>query len=125
MRPRGVFVAALLTGIALAGGLQAVPVLAQGQPLIMEGPCGNYGYHPVCARSRKRALVTYVNSCAARSDGARVIGDGACPEACPMIFKPVCARDAGGTRKTYGNDCQARAAGATVIRRGRCIPLIR
>lgn len=103
----------------------AMPAAAQGQPLLMMGPCGGHGYHPVCARSRKKTLVTYVNSCAARSDGARVINNGACPEACPMVFKPVCALDAAGKRKTFGNDCQAKAAGAKILRGGRCIPLVR
>lgn len=103
----------------------ATPALAQGQPLIVMGPCAGPGYRPVCARSRKKTLVTYVNACMARSDGARVISEGACPEACPMIFKPVCAFDAAGKRKTFGNECQARAAGAKILRGGRCVPLVR
>lgn len=91
----------------------------------MPGPCGEFGYHPVCARSRKNTLVTYANACIARSEGSRVISHGACPTTCPMIFKPVCAIDAGGKRKTFANDCMARAAGVNAIRRGRCIPLVR
>jgi hypothetical protein len=103
----------------------ASPGAAQGQPLIMAGPCGHDGYHPVCARSRKNTLVTYANACIARSEGSRVLSHGPCPEACPLIFKPVCAIDETGRRKTFANDCIAKAAGVRVIRRGRCIPFIR
>lgn len=116
----------MMCGVAL--GLSssiATPAAAQGQPLIMAGPCGHYGYHPVCARSRKKTLVTYVNECAARGDGARIVSAGACPTNCPMVFKPVCALDARGKRKTFGNDCQAKAAGAKILRGGRCVPLVR
>lgn len=122
----GVFAFLIICGVALGfSGSIATPAAAQGQPIIMMGPCGQHGYHPVCARSRKKTLVTYANSCIARSEGSRVISHGACPSACPMIFKPVCAVDAAGKRKTFGNDCQARAAGAKVIRNMRCIPMLR
>lgn len=116
----------LLGAACLASSLIfTMPAAAQGQPIIMPGACGGGGYHPVCARSRKKTLVTYVNDCAARNDGARVIGQGACPTACPMIFKPVCAVDGTGKRKTYGNECQAKAAGAAIVRQMRCVPLVR
>lgn len=121
MRSRFCLIAILLGGTFAACLQFGAPVLAQGQPLIMPGPCAEFGYHPVCGRSRERVLATYVNACAARSAGARVISDGACPAACPMIFKPVCAIGADGKRKTYGNDCQAMAAGAIIIRNTRCL----
>lgn len=125
MIARVVMAALMLCSLALACIGTATPAAAQGQPLIMPGPCGHHGYHPVCARSRKNTLVTYANACIARSEGSRVISPGACPTACPMIFKPVCAVDPTGKRKTFANDCMARAAGVKVIRRGRCIPLVR
>lgn len=126
MARRGLIVFLMMCGAALVPiAPTATPAAAQGQPLIMLGPCGGHGYHPVCARSRKNTLVTYANACIARSEGSRVISQEACPIACPMIFKPVCAVDPDGKRKTYGNDCQAKGAGATAIRTGRCIPLIR
>jgi hypothetical protein len=125
MIARMVIAALMLCSLALVYIGAATPAAAQGQPLIMAGPCGHDGYHPVCARSRKNTLVTYANACIARSEGSRVISHGACPTACPMIFKPVCAIEAGGKRKTFANDCMARAAGVTVIRRGRCIPFVR
>lgn len=122
----GIITFLIMCGLSLALiGPVATPAAAQGQPLIMSGPCGGHGYHPVCARSRKKTLVTYANSCIARSEGSRVISHGACPIACPMIFKPVCAVDPAGKRKTYGNDCMAKAAGVEIIRRGRCVPLVR
>jgi hypothetical protein len=125
MIARMIMAALMLCSLACACIGPATPAAAQGQPLIMAGPCGHHGYHPVCARSRKNTLVTYANACIARGEGSRVISHGACPTACPMIFKPVCAIDAGGKRKTFANDCIARAANVTVIRRGRCIPLVR
>lgn len=103
----------------------APPAAAQGQPLIFLGPCGEFGYRPVCARARNKVLVTYANACIARSEGSRVISQEACPTACPMIFKPVCATDSADKRTTYGNECQAKVAGAKIIRAGRCVPLIR
>jgi hypothetical protein len=102
-------------------GFVATPAVAQGQPLVFLGPCGEFGYRPVCARARGNVLVTYANACIARSEGARVLSQGSCPVACPMIYKPVCTIDAAGQRKTYANDCQAKAAGATVIRSWRCL----
>jgi hypothetical protein len=126
MKKRGALSLILIGGGAFAlFANSTLPVAAQGQPLIFLGPCGEFGYHPVCARARKNVLVTYANACIARSEGARVISDEACPIACPMIFKPVCAADGAGKRKTYGNECQANAAGAKIVRAGRCIPLIR
>lgn len=126
MTRRRIIVALTICGITLlSSGLNATPAAAQGQPLVFLGPCGEFGYRPVCARARKNMLITYANACIARSEGSRVISDEACPTACPMIFKPVCASDASGQRKTYGNDCQAKAAGAQVVRRGRCMPFIR
>ena len=116
----------IMCGVALGfSGPIATPAVAQGQPIIMMGPCGGHGYHPVCARSRQKTLVTYANACIARNEGSRVISHGTCPAACPMIFKPVCAIDPTGKRRTYGNDCMAKAAGVKVIRGGRCIPLVR
>ncbi len=110
----------LLTAAWLAATV-ATPAAAQGQPLIMAGPCASFGYHPVCARGRKDGLITYVNACIARADGARIVSVGACPANCPMIFKPVCAVDTGGKRRTFGNECQARIAGARILRNARCI----
>jgi hypothetical protein len=121
MAARSPLMLGCLAGCALSWlAVAPMPAAAQGQPVIMMGLCGAYGYQPVCA-SVKGALVTYVNACAAQNAGARVTGNGACPEACPMIFKPVCARDTGGNRKTFGNDCLARLAGAKPIRNGRCL----
>jgi hypothetical protein len=117
----GAFAAAL----CIAAAAIPSPALAQGQPIIVMGPCTEEGYRPVCARSRRGILVTYANACMARSARARVINEGACVAACPAIFQPVCAVDASGKRKTYANDCAAKAAGAKVVRRGRCIPLVR
>lgn len=123
---KGGAIASVMIGVALTFILPAArPAAAQGQPLIFLGPCGEFGYRPVCARARGNILVTYANACIARSEGSRVLSRESCPTACPMIYKPVCALDESGKRKTFGNDCQAKAAGAKVIRTGRCIPLIR
>lgn len=92
---------------------------AQGQPLLHVGACPLL-LDQICARSRKKTLVTYVNECTARNDRARMISKGPCPEACPMVYSPVCAIDEAGHRKTYGNACQAKAAGARVLSNRRC-----
>jgi hypothetical protein len=126
MMKRGALPSFLIGSAALAlFAYVSPPAAAQGQPLIFLGPCGEFGYRPVCARSRKNTLVTYANACIARSEGSRVISHEACPTACPMIFRPVCATDSGGKRTTFGNECQANVAGAKIIRAGRCVPLIR
>jgi hypothetical protein len=105
--------------ILLAGLLfSPQPALAQGQPLIALGPCAS-GYLPVCA-VKKRTLVTYVNSCAARGAGARVVSDRACQEGCPRRYAPVCAVDTAGKQHTFGNSCEAERSGAAVVREGRC-----
>lgn len=111
--------AAVLAGITL---LSSQPALAQGQPLIALGPCAS-GYFPVCAVN-KRTLVTYVNSCAARSAGARVVSDRACQEGCPRRYAPVCAADAAGSRRTFGNACEAERSGATVLHQRGCQGLL-
>lgn len=80
-----------------------------------------YAYQPVCARGRKRALVTYANACAARSAQARIVSDGVCPDNCPYIYQPVCARDADGKRRDYMNACAAKNEKAQLIRNGRCV----
>ena len=99
-------------------------VPAQHQPLVSPGVCAGL-YDPVCARSRKKTLITYANACLASSDRAKVISRGACPDACPTIFDPVCAVDEAGRRKTYGNACQATAAGARVLSSRRCTLTLR
>lgn len=100
--------------------LQDHSALAQWQPVIRTTACA-FAYQPVCARSRKRVLVTYANICAARSVQARVVSDGVCPDNCPSIYKPVCARDTNGKRRTYMNACAARNENAQVIRKTRCL----
>lgn len=103
-----------------ATSLPGVPqALAQGQPLLHTGACPLL-LDQVCARSRKKTLVTYANECTARGDRAKVVSKGPCPDACPMIYSPVCAIDESGYRKTYGNACQAKAAGARVLSDRRC-----
>ncbi len=92
---------------------------AQGQPIIRLGECA-VAYQPVCARSRRRVLVTYANACVARANLARIVGDGACPDDCPSIYKPVCARDANGKRRTFMNACAAKNGNAKIIRNTRC-----
>jgi hypothetical protein len=93
---------------------------AQWQPVIHPAEC-SHAYQPVCAKSRRRVLVTYANACAARSSLARIVSDGACPDNCPSIYKPVCARDTNGKRRTYPNACAAKNDNAQVIRNGRCL----
>lgn len=110
-------IAALAAGFAIVSGDFSV---AQSQPVIGLGSCP-YVYQPVCARSRKRVMVTYANACAARADRARVIADGACPADCPTRYAPVCARGASGARKTYMNSCAAGKDKAHIIRSGRCM----
>jgi hypothetical protein len=110
--------------VALAIALAAIPldariVHAQGQPLIALGTCPGL-YDPVCARSRKKVLITYPNACLASSDRAKIISKGVCAEACPTIYSPVCAVDEAGHRRTYGNACQAKAAGARILSNRRC-----
>jgi hypothetical protein len=111
--------AIVVMGITLFSSQQ---VLAQGQPLIALGQCAG-GYFPVCA-VKKRILVTYVNSCAARSAGARVISDHACQEGCPRQYVPVCAKDAAGRHFTFGNACEAERAGTTIVRQRGCRGLL-
>lgn len=118
---RGLIASYTISAALLLTGAPATPAVAQGQPLIFLGPCGEDGYRPVCARARGNVLVTYANACIARSEGARVVGQQPCPVACPMVYRPVCATDPAGKRRTYGNDCQAKAAGARIVRRGRCL----
>jgi hypothetical protein len=108
---------------AVIGGaccLQDHSARAQWQPVIHATEC-SYVYQPVCAKSRKRLLVTYANACAARSSLARIVSDGACPDNCPDIYQPVCARDAKGKRRTYPNACAAKNDNAQVISNLRCL----
>jgi hypothetical protein len=91
---------------------------AQGQPLIKLGACPQ-GYFPVCA-VKKRTLVTYVNACAAKGVGARVVSDRACLEGCPRQYSPVCAIDGAGARSTFGNACEAEKSGAKIVRNRGC-----
>ena len=121
MRLAGVSVLALALAASLPGTRAA---LAQHQPLISAGVCAG-PYDPVCARSRKKTLITYPNACLAASDRAKVISKGACPEVCPTIYSPVCAVDDAGHRRTYGNACQANAAGARVLSNRRCALTLR
>jgi Kazal-type serine protease inhibitor domain len=100
--------------------LQERSALAQWQPVIRTTDCP-FAYQPVCARSRKRALVTYANACAARSVLARIVSDGICPDNCTSIYKPVCARDTNGKRRTYMNACAAKNESAQIIRNVRCL----
>jgi hypothetical protein len=114
----------LASAVAFALALAAMlpgsrNALSQHQPLIGFGACAG-PYDPVCARSRKKVLITYPNACLASSDRAKVIAKGACPEACPTIYSPVCAIDDAGHRKTYGNACQAKTAGARLLSNRRC-----
>jgi hypothetical protein len=110
-------IAALAAGFAALSGDFS---LAQWQPVIGLGSCP-YAYQPVCARSRKRVMVTYANACAARADQARVVADGSCPADCPPGYAPVCARGANGARKTYMNSCAAEKDKAHIVRSGRCM----
>ena len=111
-------VAAIVGGCVLC--LQEQSALAQWQPVIGIGDCP-FAYQPVCARSRKRVLVTYANACAARAILARIVSDGVCPDNCPSIYKPVCARDANGKRRTYMNACAAKNESAQIVRNTRCL----
>ena len=113
-----------IAAVIFAGWALLAPqqTLAQGQPLITLGPCSG-GYFPVCA-VKKRVLVTYVNSCAARSAGARVISDHGCQDSCPRNYAPVCATDAAGHRRTFGNACEAERAGAKIVRGRGCRGLL-
>jgi hypothetical protein len=98
--------------------------LAQGQPLVRLGPCPQ-GFLPVCAMKQK-ALVTYVNACAARGVNARVItADRGCIDGCPRDYAPVCATDGTGQRRVFGNTCEAEKSGATDIRTGTCRRVLR
>lgn len=96
------------------------PARAQGQPVIRLGECA-FAYQPVCARSRKRVLVTYANACVARANLGHIVADGVCPENCPSVYKPVCARDADGKRRTFMNACAAKKENAKIIRNTRCL----
>lgn len=91
---------------------------AQHQPLVKPGVCAQ-GYLPVCAVKQK-ALVTYVNACAAHGVNARILADRACFEGCPARYIPVCGTDATGKRRIYGNACEAEKSGAAGIRKGAC-----
>lgn len=115
---RPALVAALAVGSLLFFEEHAVH--AQWQPIIRPGEC-SVAYQPVCARSRRRVLVTYANACAARANRARIVSDGVCPENCPSIYKPVCARDANGKRRTFMNACAAKNENADIIRNTRCL----
>ena len=95
---------------------------AQGQPLIKMGACP-YGYLPVCA-VKKRTLVTYVNACSAKGDGARVVSHRGCIEGCPRQYAPVCAVDGSGARSTFGNACEAEKVGAKIVRNRGCRGLL-
>lgn len=97
--------AAIVFGFLFFAGTH--PARAQGQPVIRLGECA-VAYQPVCARSRKRVLVTYANACVARATLARIVSDGECPENCPSIYKPVYARDANGKRRAFMNACTAK-----------------
>ena len=99
--------------------ISPLPAHAQGQPLIIPGLCAGGGQVPVCA-VKKRTLVTYVNDCAARGAGARVIRDHACHEDCPRRYNPVCAIDEAGKRRTFGNACDAQRAGGRIVRNRGC-----
>lgn len=112
--------------LALAGAAPPIApkAFAQGQPLIHIGTCPSL-LDQVCARSRKKVLITYPNECLARTDRAKIISKGACPEACPMVYDPVCAADEAGRRRTYGNACQAKATGARVVSNRRCLSVFR
>jgi hypothetical protein len=113
---RNPIVAAILVTLWLPSPQAA---LAQGQPLIMAGPCAGGGYSPVCA-VKQRTLVTYVNACAATGAGARVVSHHACHEGCPRQYAPVCATDAAGARHTFGNACEAERSGAHIVRSRGC-----
>jgi hypothetical protein len=118
IRTRLAFVATVCVGSALSTGNDFA--FAQWGPIAGAGNCP-YLYQPVCAKSRKRALVTYANACAAGLDRARIVSDGACPDNCPQTYKPVCARDANGLRRTYANACAANKDNAQIVRNGRCL----
>jgi Kazal-type serine protease inhibitor domain len=117
----GIRISVLAIAVA-ACALMPKGAVAQGQPLIRMGNCPA-GYHPVCA-VKKRTLVTYVNACAARSVGARVIASRACMEGCPRQYVPVCATNAAGARHTYGNACEAERSGANIVRKRGCQGLL-
>ena len=110
--------------VALIAGVIGAPKegLAQGQPLIGLGGCPE-GFYPVCA-VKKRTLVTYVNACAARSAGARVVTSRACLEGCPHQYAPVCAIEASGKRSSFGNVCEAEKSGAKIVRNRGCRGLL-
>ena len=93
---------------------------AHGQPVIRMDNCP-HPYQPVCARSRKRVLVTFANACIARASLARIVSDGACPQDCPSVYKPVCARDVNDKRRTFMNACAANNANAKILRNTRCL----
>ena len=117
-RKRLICVAAIAAGFASC--LPQHPAIAQRQPATHMTGCP-FAYQPVCARSKKRVLVTYANACAARSVNAWIVSDGVCPDNCPSVYKPVCARDTSGKRRTYMNACAAKNENAQVIRNTRCL----
>jgi hypothetical protein len=104
------------------GALAPQTALAQGQPLIKMGACPE-GYFPVCA-VKKRMLVTYVNACAAKGVGARVVSHRACIDGCTRQYAPVCAIDGAGARVTFGNACEAEKSGAKIVRNRGCRGLL-
>jgi hypothetical protein len=111
-------IAAFALALLLACSVSTTEAPAQGQPLIKLGACPQ-GYFPVCAVT-KRTLVTYVNACAARGVGARVVSNRACLEDCPRRYAPVCAVDGAGVSSTFGNACEAEKSGARIVRNRGC-----
>lgn len=79
-------------------------------------------YAPVCSTGNN----TYSNDCLAKSCGAKVACQGACPcledpancqeKPCPMIYAPICSKG----NNTYANACVAEACGGVVDCDGEC-----
>ncbi len=129
MKP-GFFVRAFAVLAGITVFLSACVAVEEGPGPIYRPPVGDgpsvctREYAPVCGE-RGRDRQTFGNSCIARSEGFRVVGNGPCqrdggsPIACTQEYDPVCARR-GNDVRTFGNACTARAENYRVVSEGEC-----